>query len=212
MKNNKKLLIQIPNEIIKNKVFMMDSNTFATYTYLKYLYFRNYNNEEIELLHRDFKNTLNISDNRTMKKCLLNLYKQGIILDYIDSFPKRKPIKLTFVPEPFETQSFTQLPATILYKINNIGCIGLRILFYYESFINRNDRSELQFAFPSIETTAMELNINKETVIQYNKILQENKLLKITKYEIEWDGVYNHLDKPLFIKYNNHYDVILKNM
>jgi hypothetical protein len=212
MENKKKLIIQIPDEIIRNKYSVMDSNTFATYTYLKFLHFRNYGKETIEIVISDFKHTLNISDNRTIKKCLLNLHKMGVVLELIDTLPKRKPITLTFNPEPFESIAFTQLPATILYKINKIGTIGLRILFYYESFINRKDRREKQYAFPAIETTAADLNINKETVIEYNRILHDNDLLIITKHEIQFEGAYNDLDKPLFTRYNNHYNVILKNI
>lgn len=209
IKNNIK--IQIPDEIIRNKYFVIDSNTFAMYTYFKYLHFRQYNNAMIEVDITDLKNTLHITDNRTLKKCFMSLYNQDIILECITKMPTRKPITITFAPELIKSDTFTQLPATILDKIDMIGTTGLRLLFYYESFINRKSKLERQFAFPAIETTAATLNINKETVVNYNKILHDNGLLLIIKYEIKWNGEYTE-DKQHFTKYNNHYIVQLKNI
>jgi hypothetical protein len=148
-----------------------------------------------------------MADNRTLKKCLQNLHKQQIILEYIDKLPKQKALELTFDPIPFESKKFTQLPANILNKVEHIGVIGLRLLFYYESYINRTNPPEKQFAFPAIETIAKDLHINKETVIEYNEKLKKNKLLKITKHKLENTGEYDSLDNALFTKYNNHYHV-----
>lgn len=211
MENKKKLIIQIPDEIIKNQLFKLDANTFTVYTYLKFLHFRNYNKNEIEIDHNKFKHKLYIADNRTLKKCFSTLHKQQIILEYINKFPTKGSLNLTFNPVPFETKTFTQLPATIINKIEHIGVIGLRLLFYYESFINRKDEPSKQFAFPAIETISKHLGINKETIITYNEILKKNKLLKVKKHKLEWHGDYDNLDQPLFTKYNNHYFVKLEN-
>jgi hypothetical protein len=207
MENKTKLIIQIPDEIIRNTNFILDSHTFATYTYLKYLHFRNYYEDVLELDHNAFKGKLCMADNRTLKKCLVSLHKQGIILEYIDKLPKQKALILTFNPVLLESKKFTQLPANTLYKIEHIGAIGLRLLFYYESYINRTDEPSKQYAFPAIETTAKDLHINKETVIEYNNKLKKHKLIKITKHKLEWSGEYDDLDKGLFTKYNNHYHV-----
>jgi hypothetical protein len=207
MENKTKLIIQVPDEIIRNTNFKLDSHTFATYTYLKFLHFRNYYENALNIDHKAFKGKLCMADNRTLKKCLISLHKQGIVLEYIDSLPKQKALELTFEPIPFESAKFTQLPANILNKVEHIGVIGLRLLFYYESFINRTDDISRQFAFPAIETTAKQLGINKETVIEYNNKLKKNKLLKITKHKLENSGEYDNLDKAMFTKYNNHYHV-----
>lgn len=212
MENKKKLLVQVPDEIIKNIHCKMDSNTFATYVYLKFLYFRNYNNSEMEIDHNKFKHKLYIADNRTLKKSLTILHKNQIMLEYINKLPTKGTLKFTFEPTPFNSKKFTQLPVTIINKIEHIGTIGLRLLFYYESFINRKGSISKQFAFPSIETISKDLGLNKETITTYNRILKKNKLIKIVKHKLEWDGEYDNLDNPLFTKYNNHYYVKLENM
>jgi hypothetical protein len=211
MENKKKLIIQIPDEIIRNVSFKIDAHTFAVYAYLKFLHFRNYKNNEIEIDHNKFKHKLYIADNRTLKRCLTALHKQQIILEYISKFPTKGALKLTFEPNAVKTETFTQLPATIFNKIEHIGVIGLRLLFYYESFINRKGDTGKQFAFPAVETTSKALGINKETILIYNDILKKNKLLKVVKHKLEWHGDYDNLDQPLFTKYNNHYYVLLEN-
>lgn len=211
-KEKTKLIIQIPDEIIRNTNCKLNAKDFAVYTYLKFLHFRNFNNNELELEHNDFKHKLYISDNRTLKKTLLTLHKHQFILELINKLPTKGKLHLTFDPVPFESKTFTQLPATVLNRIDNIGAIGLQLLFYYESFINRTDPIVKQYAYPSLETTSAALGLNKETILTYNEILKKNKLLKVVKHKLEFDGGYNELDKPLFIKYNNHYFVRLENL
>lgn len=208
----KKLLVQIPDEIIRNQIFKMNANTFGMYVLLKFNHFRNYNKDEMNIDHNKIKHKLYISDNRTLKKSFEVLHKQQIILEYITVLPKRGSLDITFNPTPFETEKFTQLPATIFSRIEHIGLIGLRLIFYYESFINRKDKAEKQFAFPGIETTAKTLGINEETVIKYNEILKKNKLLKITKHKLETNHEYDNQGNIMFTKYNNHYHVRLENL
>jgi hypothetical protein len=207
MENKKKLIIQIPDEIIRNSIFNLDANTFATYTYLKFLYFRNYNESTIELDTKEVKRILNLTDNRTLKKCLNNLHKNDMLVDEVKNLPKRNPLTIQFIPDMFITEKFTQLPATILYKLKDMGSIGLRLLFYYESYINRTEPIQKQFAFPGIETIAKDLHINKETVTEYNRILVKEKLIKITKHKLQPSGEFDELDRGLFTKYNHHYHV-----
>jgi hypothetical protein len=204
--------IQIPDEVIRNTIFTIDSNTFAMYVYLKYLYFRNYNKSEIELDLTELKETLHITDNRTIKKCFMKLHNNNIIVEKINKIPPRQMLTISFIPDLFITETFTQLPATILNKIDIIGTTGLRLLFYYESFVNRKERLERQFAFPSLLTIGKALHINKDTVIEFNKILHENDFISKIKYELKWDGEYNEQNKPKFTKYNNHYRVQINNL
>jgi hypothetical protein len=204
--------IQIPDEVIRNSIFVLDSNSFAIYAYLKYKYFRNRNNAEIELDIQELKDTLHITDNRTLKKCLIKLHDNNIIIERIEKLPTRKVVTINFIPDLFITEKFTQLPATILNKIDVIGTTGLRLLYYYESFVNRTERLERQFAFPSLLTIGKALKINKDTVIEYNRILHKNDLVSIIKHELKHDGEYNEQNKQLFIKYNNHYRVQVQNL
>jgi hypothetical protein len=207
MEEKKKLIIQIPDSIIRNTNNKIDCTTFSIYTYLTFLQFRKYQEDTFKIDHNKFKHKLYITDNRTFKKALTTLHKQGVILEYINKLPTKGALTVTFNPVPLENGTFTQLPATIFNMMEHIGTVGLRMLFYYESFINRTDPIEKQFAFPAIETTAATLGINKDTVIKYNDILIKCKLLKVTKHKIEHTGEYNNLDEPIFTKYNNHYYV-----
>lgn len=207
MENKTKLIIQIPDSVIRNTDNKIDCTTFSIYTYLTFLHFRNYKEDTIKLDHNKFKHKLYITDNRTFKKALTTLHKQGLILEYIDKLPTKGALTVTFNPVPLDKGKFTQLPATIFNFMEHIGTVGLRLLFFYESYINRTDPITEQFAYPAIETTAAILGINKDTVIKYNNLLIKHNLIKVTKHEIEHTGEYNNLDEPIFTKYNNHYYV-----
>jgi hypothetical protein len=209
----KQIFIQIPDCIARNEISKIDSNTFAVYTYLTFLHFRNYNNNEMTIDHNKFKHKLYISDNRTLKKAFLTLHKQGYILEYINSLPTKGTLNLTFEPLPLDNLTFKQVPASILNRIENIGVIGLRLFFYYNSFINRTDEQIKQIAYPAIETTSKALGLNKDTITKYNDTLVKNNLLKVTKHKLEYVGEYNLLDEPItFTKYNNHYHVLVDNL
>ncbi|MEH7116183.1 hypothetical protein V7128_01990 [Neobacillus vireti] len=209
MEEKKHLIIQVPDCIVRNETSKMDANTFAAYTYLKFLHFRNYNDDILKIDHNKFKHKLYISDNRTLKKAFTTLHKQGYILEYINKLPTKGALTFTFEPMPLDDLTFTQLPVTIFNFMEHIGTVGLRLLFYYESFINRQDDPSKQFAFPAIETTSKSLGINKDTIIKYHDILIKHNLLKVTKHKIEHSGEYNEWDEPIFTKYNNHYYVNL---
>ncbi|WP_442636576.1 hypothetical protein [Rossellomorea marisflavi] len=202
-----KLVIQVPDEVIRNKHVKFDSNTFALYTYLKYLQFRNYGSNELELNHNHIKHKLYMSDNRTLKKCLFALHQSGAVMELINKLPTKGNLKLTFDPDAIQTETFTQLPVTVINKIEHIGTTGMRLMFYYESFINRTDDISKQYAFPALETTSLHTGLNKETIVRYNDILKKHKLIKITKHKLEWNGEYDTLDQALITKYNNHYFV-----
>lgn len=215
METKTKLFIQIPDCISRNETAKMDSNTFAVYTYLSFLHFRNNKEDEIKHFdHNKFKHKLHITDNRTLKKCLINLHKQGYILEYIDKLPSKGTITITFQPMPIDDDiTFKQIPASILNRIDKIGTIGLRLLIYYESYINRKDPVTEQFAYPSIETTAKLLKLNEDTITKYNDILVKEKLLKVTKHKLEYVDELNELDEPIrFTKYHNHYHVLIHNL
>lgn len=212
MTDKKKLVVQIPDEIIRNKGIELDTYSFTTYVLLKFLHFRNYNKDEMEIDHNHLKHKLYISDNRTLKKVLAILHMNQFILEYINRLPSRGSLKLTFDPIPFKSKKFTQLPITVLNKIEHIGNVGVRLLFYYESFINRKEQLVKQFAFPGIETISSDLGLDQNTIIKYNTILKEHGLLKIDKHKLEHDFEYDDFGDLLFTKYNNHYYVQINNL
>jgi hypothetical protein len=134
-------------------------------------------------------------------------------MEYIDKLPSKGTITITFKPMPIEDLIFKQVQATILNRIDKIGTTGMRLLFYYESYINRQDPITEQFAYPSIETASKILKIDEDTITKYNEILVKEKLLKITKHKLEYTDELNALDEPIrFIKYHNHYHVQLHNL
>jgi hypothetical protein len=171
-----------------------------------YLDFRN-NTDELQVLHKELMHILYIGDNRTFKKCLDTLYNNNLITDKIEKLPRNnQPISVRI---KHKKTIFTQLPSTVLYKIKDIGHTGLRLLFYYESYINRKNGKE--FAYPSQKTIAKDLKYSYTTIDKYNALLVKYKLLKIVVHDFELNG-FDKLDKPLFTRYNNHYYVRLENI
>lgn len=213
MESKKKLQIQIPDEIIRNYCVDFNHYDFGVYAMLKYAHFRNPNKDKdkLEVDHKIMMNKLFINDSRTLKKSLNKLYKYGFIEEEIKRLPRNGILKLEFNPSPFKTKSFTQLPASLIYKIEQIGLIGYRLIYYYESYINRKDVISNQFCFVGQDTISSELNINKETIKKYNDILKKSKIVTIKKHKLEFDG-YDDLDNIVFNKYNNHYYVHIDKM
>lgn len=212
MEKTKTLMIQIPDEIIKNEWFTMDAYTFAVYVRLKWVQFRLYGEEELTFDHKMMMHKLFISDTRTLKRCFKKLHQEQIILELISKLPTKGDLNLTFnaIPDGKESRRFTQLPITLFHYLDDIGVTGLRLMYYYESYINRTQGNYTSdpFAFPSIETISKDLNINSETVIKYNTILHKKKLIKVVKHKLEIQG-YNEKDEVYFDKYNNHYHIRL---
>ncbi|MGG3920419.1 hypothetical protein ABEV41_00465 [Geobacillus thermodenitrificans] len=208
MENKKKLQIQIPDEIIRNYCVDFNHYDFGVYAMLKYAHFRNPKQDKgkLEVDHKFIMNKLFINDSRTLKKSLNKLYKYGFIDSEVKRLPRNGALKLEFNPVPFKTKTFTQLPANLINKIEHIGLIGYRLVYYYESYINRKDVISKQFCFVGQDTISDELNINKETIKKYNDILKKNKLITIKRHQLEFDG-YDDLDNVVFTKYNNHYYV-----
>ena len=213
MENKKKIYLQIPDEIIRNQCVDFNHYDFGVYAMLKYAHFRNPNKDKdmLEVDHKFMMNKLFINDSRTLKKPLNKLYKYGFIEEEIKRLPRNGILKLKFNPSPFKTKSFTQLPTNLINKIEQIGLIGYRLIYYYESYINRKDVISKQFCFVGQDTISSELNINKETIKKYNDILKKSKIVTIKKHKLEFDG-YDDLDNIVFNKYNNHYYVHIDKM
>lgn len=210
--DKKKLMLQIPDEIIRNTWFKLDDHSFCVYAMLKYTQFREFNKtNELQIDHNKLKHKLYISDNRTLKRVLKALHKNQIVLEYITQLPRKGSLNITYDNMTDKSNSFTQLPITLFNKIEHIGVIGIRLLYYYESYINRKDVPARQYAFPSIETISADLHLHHTTIIEYNELLKKHKLLKITKHVIQEDA-YDEDYNMTYIKYNNHYFVRIENI
>ncbi|MEM4994933.1 hypothetical protein WKH56_20425 [Priestia sp. SB1] len=213
VQNEKKMIkVQIPDEIIRNVECKLTACDFAIYSILKYHNFRQYGECEFKSLdHQKLKHKLYISDNRTFKKSLSSLHKQGFIINEIRRLPTKGGIDIIFNPVPIESKKFTQLPATIFNKIEHIGWTGFRLLYYYESYINRTEEPSKHYCFAGQETISKHLGIDTDTIKKYNDILVKHKLLKIVKHKLECTYEYDDLDNLIYTKYNNHYFVRLEN-
>lgn len=208
MKNNK-VWLQVPTEIVRNIGFKIDEKTFAVYVYLLYKKFRGYEKNEmvIKVNNNIMKDSLGINDNRTIKKSFQILHEQGLIKEKISKLPINKDVSITLLL-PYKDDWFTQLPLNLNLHIESIGLIGFRLMYYYESYINRNDIMK-DYCFPAYETIITDLNISDKTLTRYNNKLKKEKLISITKHQVHFD---NPFDEDKFDRYNNHYRVNLANI
>jgi len=203
MNDKNKLWLQVPTEIVRNIGFNIDEKSFAVYAFLLYKKFKAFNNSEIDVFLKDIKAVIGITDNRTIKKCFSNLHNQGLINSQLDKLPINKPLQIIML-ESYKSDYFTQLPLELLKSIDSIGLIGFRLLYYYESYINRSTISK-QFCYPSYETIQIDLGISNFSVTKYNKLLTKEKLITITKHKAEYDP----FGDSGLEKFNNHYSVNL---
>ncbi|MGE7840719.1 hypothetical protein ACQKNX_08000 [Lysinibacillus sp. NPDC093712] len=209
MIKEKLIWLQIPTEIVRNIGFNVDEKSFAVYAYLLYQKFRSHdkNNNVININHNKMKDGLGITDNRTIKNSFNILHNQGLIKEKVIKLPINKELKVTLL-RPYDDNWFTQLPLNLNLYLDRIGLIGYRLMYYYESYINRNVISK-DYCFPSYETILSDLKISDKTLTRYNNRLKKEKLISITKHQVHFD---NPFDDNIFDKYNNHYRVNLFNI
>jgi hypothetical protein len=92
--------------------------------------------------------------------------------------------------------------------VNEIGCIGVRLLYFYESYINRNN-NKVKFCYVSYETVRDCIGLSTKTIAEYNDVLIKTKLLKVTKHRLGTEYEYDKDDALVFDRWNNHYEVRL---
>lgn len=191
----------MPDLIIRNR--NITSIDFVILLYFKYLYFINGKGVlfQVELQH--MKNDIMINDNRTIKKSFENLFQLGFINKII--IKQNNPLDVELNVELLSTEPYTRLPTSIINNISKIGHTGVRLLYYYESYINR--RKSNSFCFASFKTIESETGITDKTISKYNSVLIDNKLIKIIRHEIETYSDYKENSGQKFDKYNNHYYV-----
>ena len=210
MTKEKKLWLQIPTEVVRNIGFEIDEKAFAVYTSILFAKFKLSvpDNEVVKFKHSEMKNLLHINDGRTIKKALMQLCEQGLIIWEQDNLP-RNGGNLEITPlQPFKKNWFTQLPINLNLHIGDIGLIGYRLMYYYESHINRKIVTK-DYCYPSYETIMEDLQISDKTLTKYNELLKKEKLITVTKHKVHFD---NPFDEGIFDRYNNHYRVNLLNI
>ena len=201
--------IQVPTNIVRSSLFT--SVDFVLIAKLIQFYYIQKEDKSLTLSldHDMLMYYLNISDKRTLKKSLKTLYEHGIIENEIVTLPKQKPITITLNDNLINNKTvFTQHEYILLNKemIQLIGYHGIRLLYYYESYINR--KTNKQFCFVSMETIQKDLNMSRPTIIKVNEQLCKLKFIKKEQHIVE-NNWYTNGEKETyqFNKYNNHYYV-----
>lgn len=206
---DKKVWLQVPTEIVRNIGFDIDEKSFSIYAYLLYTKFRSHNKDSpvLQIDHIAMKTNLGINDNRTLKKCFKVLHNQKLIKNEVSKFPTNGQLKVELLSQ-FRKDWFTQLPINLLNKIKETGYNGFRLMYYYESYINRNNITQ-DYCYPSYIAIREDLKISDDTLTKYNDRLRKLKLITITKHEVQFD---NPLDENRYTRFNNHYRVNLINI
>ncbi|WP_394175599.1 hypothetical protein [Guptibacillus hwajinpoensis] len=198
-------VIQLHNEIVRNDGYSLNAKDFVTVGFLKKYYYLNGFNEVIPLDHRKLMANIAVNDTRTFKKILHSLYVNNILKEKVERLPTKGNIELVINPDVFEQrEKFTQLRTDLFNFVADVGHIGVHLLYYYESFINKSNG----FAFPGFEKICNDLKITDKTLDKFNKRLVKQKLLKIEKHKLEWQG-YNDNNAMIYDKYQNHYYVLV---
>jgi hypothetical protein len=226
--------IQIPNPLIRNST--LDSTHFVVYAKLIQMYYYTGQSKVMRINHDVLKFSCCIKDNRKLKKALIDLHKRELIVIKFNkkgefNFPKQGLIDIE-MNEFFNLKKvgrkkedrffFAQLSSIILNRdiIEQIGHFGVRLMYYYKSYINPHARKERDdgriqyhnFCWTSILTIAEETGISEKSVRTYNKKLEKIKFIKITKHEL--GTTYEYIKKKdteelilQYSRYNNHYEV-----
>lgn len=209
--NKKKLYVKVPSGIVRNEDKYLSNDEFLMYSRLCFLYFRNYQNKEIDLDHKKLMQFLKISDTRTFKNRLKNLYKMGLIENEIIKLPTKGNLIIIFNEKVYEEDKHFTLMSTELFsywKNEQINEYAFRQVFYYKSHINLNDKErDRSFCFIGYDTLVKRLKISKSKVKEANEQLRKSKLIKIKKQVLETTHEYDENDELVFDRYNNHYYV-----
>lgn len=154
-----------------------------------------------------------------MKKCLNRLHEEGLVHEEVSTLPKNDYliIKLnTYFTKPNEDYMFAQLPHIVFNKvmIEELGNHGVRILYFIRSYINS---VEFDSCWTSIDTISKQTGISRNTVMKYIQLLDEKKLIKTLKKEIDTVAQYIYYDKNGnervgMSRYNNNYFIKMENI
>lgn len=208
-----KLHVQIPTNVVRNEDLFINNGDFLLYARLCYLYFRNYNNEEIKIDHKKLMRNIGVSDTRTLKKRLNNLYKSKLIKNEIKTFPKRGEIVILFNGNiQKECKHFTMMNVRIFDLLEKIDEHSFRLVFYYKSHINKEVKKKenekvIDYCFVGIETLKNNLKMGSDTIKNANELLVKHKLIKIVKHKLTHNDEYDEDNELIYDRYHNHYIV-----
>lgn len=209
MPNSSNLYIKIPSHIVRNEKFYLSNSEFLLYAKLCFLYFRNYYNNDIELKHKDLMLSLKMTDTRTLKKYLNNLYRNKLIHNEIKTFPKRGNLIIQFNGEVYDNdEHFTIISAKLFtyYENDQINEYAFRQAVYYKSHINPKEVNR-NFCFVGYSRLSEVLKISRSKIKEANEQLRKNKLIKIVSHKLEPTYEYDEKDDMTYDRYNNHYYV-----
>jgi hypothetical protein len=204
-----KQVIRLPNEIIRNG--SIKHNDFVVCFWLKYFLWQQQTNN-LTINHVELKKKCGFSDNRQLKKSLINLHYHGIIKTEIDEefqFPIHSNMNIEVNEDKLSSENkFTQLPFHLIDFINEIKPIGFRLLFYFESFINRNQLNK-QYAYPPMKKIREDLKLSFDSIEKYNELLRKHKLIIIYRQDPKHES--DEDNREVFWRFNNRYFVNLPN-
>lgn len=204
---SKTLFVHVPNGVVRDS--NLSSIDFCVLSRLLFLRFISQSQNIVEIDVSKFKEILHISDNRTLKGSFRRLKALGYISNNVE-LNRRSTSSVEINIDKFDLRNnFTRLPVLIFKYITEIGYPGIRLLFYYESYINRKD-SLRRYCYPSQETIKTETKLSNRSIIEYNKRLVTSKLLKMTQHDPEPE--YDEVGELNWNRWNNHYDVRLENL
>lgn len=199
--------VKVPTNIIRNEDVHLSNGSFMLYVRLCLLYFKNHRKGELKVSHKKLMTNTGIIDTRTLKKRLKELHSNGLMLNEIKTFPKKGEMLIHLNGKVIdECKHFTMMNLMIFNYIDQLDEHSFRLLFYYKSHINKDDKkNKRNFCFVGMNTLTERLKMAKKTIQAGNKLLVENKLIKIQKHKLEDSGTYDENDELIFEKYNNHY-------
>lgn len=206
-----KYKVIIPDCIIRNENGInINSKDFSLYYYLKILHDKQ-KSVNVKLNHNKFMAKFGIKTNSTFKGMLKNLYESKLINNIVSDLPRNGIIEIQMNSDYVMMKPFTMIHINLYYLTDKISHEGMRLMYYYESRINRN-KDDHQFCFAGIRTITQETKINKNKIKEVNDLLKKMKLLKIEKHKLESTGEYDEFDQEYKNKFNNHYNPLLKNV
>lgn len=214
MSQTNKMIVQVPQDIVRNTCFTLSPYEFLLYARLQFLYFRGFKqSEEITFDHHKLRLNIGITDTRTLKKYFQKLHHVGLLKTEVTKIPKAKEMAviLNSKPQNIRLTPFTQLPATIFNWVNKLDehfAHAIRLLFYYKSYIDK----EKKFAHMGFRRIMSELKISSNKIDECNDLLVKNKLLKIERFQLEPTYEYGEHDEMIFDKFTNHYTIREENI
>lgn len=202
---SKEQYVKIPNGVIRDP--NLSSLDFVLLIKLKMLQFVNHSDKFMINSKDHIKIPFGVSDNRTIKKSLDNLFRQSYILNEVilDSRSMGEVHLNSELLNPHK--GYTCIYTSLLKHTPVVDSTGIRLICYYESYINRIVSGANKFCFCGVDTITKDTGLSNNTIIKYNRLLHDKGLVTVEKHRTGTEYKYDENDKIIFSKYNNHYTV-----